>query len=36
MLKTIENKVQEMKQVYANNYEMIEFAERLVDKNKVA
>jgi hypothetical protein len=36
MIKTIENKVQEMKQVYQNNYEMIELAERLIEKNKVA
>lgn len=28
MIKTIENKVQEMKELYQNNYEMIELAER--------
>ncbi len=32
MIKTIENKVQEMKELYQNNFEMIELAER----NKVA
>lgn len=28
MIKTIESKIQEMKQLYQNNYEMIELAER--------
>lgn len=36
MIKTIEKKVQEMKQVYQNNFEMIELAERLASKKKVA
>ncbi len=36
MIKTIENKVKEMRQVYQNNYEMIDLAKRLDEKNKAA
>lgn len=36
MIKSIEEKVREMKELYQNNYEMIEIAERLAERNKVA
>ena len=36
MIKTIENKVQKMKQVYQNNYEIIDIAKRLAEKKQAA